>query len=226
MSATGIGAAVRRKEDLRFITGRGQYTDDVIRPGETRAVFVRSPHAHAKIKNIDTSAAKKMPGVIAVLTGAELANDKIGNLICGWMIHSKDGTPMKMAPHPALAVGKVNHQGDAVAFLALLLTGALALPLRKSPSPALVLGGGVVAAVLFHVVTITPIWLAEPAYAKSPAGLWQALWSGLPSYPTPTWTFLRNLVTANVVFTALFLLARRSWLPAAEASTPAIAQTR
>ena len=55
-----------------------------------------------------------MPGVIAVLTGAELANDKIGNLICGWMIHSKDGTPMKMAPHPALAVGKVNHQGDAV----------------------------------------------------------------------------------------------------------------
>ena len=62
MSATGIGAAVRRKEDLRFITGRGQYTDDVIRPRETRAVFVRSPHAHAKIKNIDTSAAKTMPG--------------------------------------------------------------------------------------------------------------------------------------------------------------------
>ena len=61
MSATGIGAAVRRKEDLRFITGRGQYTDDVIRPRETRAVFVRSPHAHAKIKNIDTSAAKTMP---------------------------------------------------------------------------------------------------------------------------------------------------------------------
>src|SRR6186713_683788 len=117
MSATGIGAAVRRKEDLRFITGRGQYTDDVIRPGETRAVFVRSPHAHAKIKNIETSAAKTMPGVIAVLTGAELANDKIGNLICGWMIHSKDGTPMKMAPHPALAVGKVNHQGDAVAVV-------------------------------------------------------------------------------------------------------------
>jgi len=117
MSATGIGAAVRRKEDLRFITGRGQYTDDVIRPGETRAVFVRSPHAHAKIKNIDTSAAKTMPGVIAVLTGAELATDKIGNLICGWMIHSKDGTPMKMAAHPALAVGKVNHQGDAVAVV-------------------------------------------------------------------------------------------------------------
>ena len=117
MSATGIGAAVRRKEDFRFITGKGQYTDDVVRPGETRAVFVRSPHAHAKIKNIDTSAARSLPGVVAILTGAELANDKIGNLICGWMIHSKDGTPMKMAPHPALASGKVNCVGDAVAVV-------------------------------------------------------------------------------------------------------------
>ena len=117
MSATGIGAAVRRKEDFRFITGNGQYTDDVVRPGETRAVFVRSPHAHAKIKSIDVSAAKKMPGVVAVLTGADLATDKIGNLICGWMIHSKDGSPMKMAAHPALASGKVNCVGDAVAVV-------------------------------------------------------------------------------------------------------------
>ncbi len=117
MSATGIGAAVRRKEDFRFITGTGQYTDDVVRPGETRAVFVRSPHARAKIKSIDVSAAKSMPGVVAVLTGAELANDKVGNLICGWMIHSKDGSPMKMAPHPALASGTVNHVGDGVAVV-------------------------------------------------------------------------------------------------------------
>ncbi len=117
MTATGIGAAVRRKEDLRFLTGKGQYTDDVIRPGETRAVFVRSPHAHARIKSIDTSEAANMPGVVAVLTGAQLAEDKVGNLICGWMIHSKDGTPMKMAPHPALAAGKVNHVGDAVAVV-------------------------------------------------------------------------------------------------------------
>ena len=106
MTATGIGAAVRRKEDLRFITGKGQYTDDISRPGETRAVFVRSPHAHAKIKSIDTKAAAAMPGVLAVLTGAELAADKIGNLICGWMIHSKDGSPMKMAAHPAIADGQ------------------------------------------------------------------------------------------------------------------------
>src|SRR5499427_7358065 len=117
MGATGIGAAVRRKEDLRFVTGKGQYTDDVIRPGATRAAFVRSPHAHAKIKSVDVAAAKIMPGVVDVLTGKQLATDKIGNLICGWMIHSKDGTPMKMAPHPALAAGKVNHQGDAVAVV-------------------------------------------------------------------------------------------------------------
>jgi len=117
MSATRIGAAVRRKEDFRFITGKGQYTDDVVRPGETRAVFVRSPHARAKIKSIDASEAKKMPGVVAVLTGAELAADKVGNLICGWMITSKDGSPMKMAPHPALAAETVNHVGDAVAVV-------------------------------------------------------------------------------------------------------------
>ena len=117
MSATGIGAAVRRKEDFRFITGKGQYTDDVSRPGETRAVFVRSPHAHAKIRSIDATAAKSLPGVLAVLTGAELAADKIGNLICGWMIHSKDGSPMKMAPHPAIAAGKSCHVGDPVAVV-------------------------------------------------------------------------------------------------------------
>src|SRR5262245_62042288 len=115
MSATGIGAAVRRKEDFRFITGKGQYTDDISRPGQTYVQFVRSPHAHARIKSIDTAAAKGMPGVLAVLTGAELAADKIGNLICGWAITSKDGSPMKMAPHPAIANEKANHVGDAVA---------------------------------------------------------------------------------------------------------------
>ena len=69
------------------------------------------------IKSIDVSEAKKMPGVIDVLTGKDLATDKIGNLICGWMIHSKDGSPMKMAPHPALAADKVCHVGDAVAVV-------------------------------------------------------------------------------------------------------------
>src|SRR6266567_9065354 len=117
MNATGIGAAVRRKEDFRFITGKGQYTDDINRPGQTHIHFLRSPHAHAKIKKVDAHAAKAMPGVLAVLTGAELAADKIGNLICGWMIHSKDGSPMKMAAHPALANGKACHVGDPVAVV-------------------------------------------------------------------------------------------------------------
>jgi carbon-monoxide dehydrogenase large subunit len=117
MSATGIGAAVRRKEDQRFITGKGHYTDDINRPGQGHAYFLRSPHAHAKIRSIDGKAAAAMPGVVAVLTGAELAADKIGGLICGWMIKSKDGSPMKAAPHPALAHGKANHVGDAVAVV-------------------------------------------------------------------------------------------------------------
>jgi aerobic carbon-monoxide dehydrogenase large subunit len=116
MSATGIGAAVRRKEDIRFVTGKGHYTDDFDCPGQGHAYFIRSPHAHARIKAIDASAVKDRPGV-HVLTGAELAADKIGNLICGWMIHSKDGSPMKMAPHPALAHGKVCHVGDPVAVV-------------------------------------------------------------------------------------------------------------
>src|SRR5260370_9498969 len=117
MSATGIGAAVRRKEDQRFVTGTGRYTADIERPGQASAYCVRSPHAHARIKKIDTAAAAAMPGVLAVLTGTELSADKIGNLICGWMINSKDGSPMKMAPHPALASGKACHVGDPVAVV-------------------------------------------------------------------------------------------------------------
>ncbi len=117
MSATGIGAAVRRKEDFRFVTGKGQYTDDIVRAGQTACYFVRSPHAHARIKRVDTAVAKGMPGVVGVLTGADLANDKIGSLICGWMITSKDGSPMKMAPHPAIAKDKANYVGDPVAVV-------------------------------------------------------------------------------------------------------------
>jgi carbon-monoxide dehydrogenase large subunit len=117
MSATGIGASVRRKEDLRFITGRGQYTDDVNRAGQSYAVFVRSPHAHAIILKIDAKAARAMPGVLAVLTGEDIAADKIGGLICGWMIHSKDGSAMRAGAHPALAQGKVRYVGDHVAVV-------------------------------------------------------------------------------------------------------------
>jgi aerobic carbon-monoxide dehydrogenase large subunit len=117
MTSTGIGAAVRRKEDHRFITGKGRYTDDINRPGQAQAYFLRSPHAHAKIKSLDVREAKSKPGVVAILTGDDIAADKVGGLICGWMIHSKDGTPMKAGAHPALAQGKVRYVGDHVAVV-------------------------------------------------------------------------------------------------------------
>jgi carbon-monoxide dehydrogenase large subunit len=117
MSGTGIGAAVRRKEDARFLTGTGRYTDDITRPGQLYAHFVRSPIAHAKIGSIDAAAAEQAPGVVAVLTGKQLADDKVGGLPCGWLIHSKDGSPMKEPAHPALAVTEVRYVGDAVAIV-------------------------------------------------------------------------------------------------------------
>ena len=116
-TGTGIGARVKRKEDQRFITGKGNYTDDINLPKQTHAYFVRSPHAHATIKSINTAKAKKMPGVVGIFTGDDIANDKLGGLICGWMIHSKDGSPMKAGPHPVLAMGKVRYVGDHVALV-------------------------------------------------------------------------------------------------------------
>jgi carbon-monoxide dehydrogenase large subunit len=103
MGVEGIGARVARKEDKRFLTGKGRYTDDMVAPGMKYAYFVRSPYAHAKFTGIDASAALAMPGVIGVLDGKQLLADGIGNLICGWMIHSKDGTPMKMGAWRPLA---------------------------------------------------------------------------------------------------------------------------
>ncbi len=113
----GIGAPVKRKEDKRFITGKGKYTDDIRMENQTYAAFVRSPHAHAEIKGIETSAAEGMSGVIAVLDGAQLTGDGIGNLICGWAISSKDGSPMNMGAWSALATERVRYVGDAVAVV-------------------------------------------------------------------------------------------------------------
>ncbi|KPF44960.1 xanthine dehydrogenase family protein molybdopterin-binding subunit [Rhizobium sp. AAP43] len=117
MGVEGIGARVARKEDKRFLTGKGRYTDDMVVPGMKYAYFVRSPYAHAKIKSIDVSSAKTMPGVIDVLDGKQLLADAIGNLICGWMVHSKDGTPMKMGAWRPLAHETVRYVGDAVAIV-------------------------------------------------------------------------------------------------------------
>src|SRR6516225_10899408 len=113
----GIGAAPRRKEDLRFLTGRGNYVADIQRPGMVAGVFVRSPHAHARIRSIDARAALAMSGVLAVLTGADLKADRVNGLPCGWGIKGKDGQPMKEPPHPALAQDKVRYVGDAVALV-------------------------------------------------------------------------------------------------------------
>src|SRR6201996_682412 len=117
MGVEGIGASVVRKEDRRFITGKGRYVDDIKLLGMTHAHFIRSPHAHAKIKSIDSTEAMKMPGVVGILTGQQIVDDKIGNLICGWAITSKDGTPMKMGAWPAMAPETVRFVGQAVAVV-------------------------------------------------------------------------------------------------------------
>ncbi|WP_028747434.1 xanthine dehydrogenase family protein molybdopterin-binding subunit [Rhizobium mesoamericanum] len=117
MGVEGIGARVARKEDKRFLTGKGRYTDDMVVPGMKFAYFIRSPHAHAKIKGIDAASARAMSGVIDVLDGKQLLADGIGNLICGWMIHSKDGSPMRMGAWRPLAVETVRYVGDAVAVV-------------------------------------------------------------------------------------------------------------
>ncbi|MCC7271706.1 MAG: xanthine dehydrogenase family protein molybdopterin-binding subunit [Alphaproteobacteria bacterium] len=117
MTDTGIGASVKRREDFRFLTGRGTYTDDINRPGQLHAWIVRSPHAHAKIVKLDTAAAKSAPGVVAVFVGADMAADQVGGLPCGWLIHSRDGTPMVEPPHPPLVTDRVRHVGDQVALI-------------------------------------------------------------------------------------------------------------
>jgi len=117
MGVEGIGASVLRKEDRRFTTGKGRYVDDIKLVGMTHAQFVRSPHGHARVKSIDASAAEKMPGVVAVLTGQQIVDDKVGNLICGWAITSKDGSPMKMGAWPAMAPEIVRFVGQAVAVV-------------------------------------------------------------------------------------------------------------
>ncbi len=113
----GIGKSVPRKEDNRFITGKGRYTDDIKQVGQTHAYFVRSPHAHADVVSIDVEQALSAPGVIAVLTGADVTADGLGGLPCGWMIHSKDGSEMKQPHHPVLADKRVHYLGEPVAMV-------------------------------------------------------------------------------------------------------------
>ena len=117
MAENGIGVAVRRKEDRRFLTGKGRYTDNINRPGQLYACMIRSPEAHASISAVDAAEAASAPGVVAVFTGADMAADGVGGVPCGWGITNKDGTPMVEPGHPALAVGRVRHVGDIVAVV-------------------------------------------------------------------------------------------------------------
>jgi carbon-monoxide dehydrogenase large subunit len=111
----GIGVSLKRKEDLRFISGRGNYVDDLNRPNQTFGHFLRSDQPHGKILSIDTSAALKMPGVVAIFTGEDFT--AVGGIPCGWQIHNKDGSPMVEPRHPVLAHGKVRYVGDAIALV-------------------------------------------------------------------------------------------------------------
>src|ERR1700726_784888 len=112
MADGSIGTPVRRREDYRFLTGQGTYTDDINRPGQLYAYILRSPHANARLSHVDTSGAASAPGVVAVFTGPDMAKDEIGGLTCGWLINLKDGSPMKEPPHPGMAIDRVRHVGD------------------------------------------------------------------------------------------------------------------
>ncbi len=117
MGETGIGKRVRRKEDLRYLTGSGRYTDDVTFPNQAHAWMVRSPHAHARIVKLDKAAAESMPGVLRIFTGDDVAAAGLGGLPCGWGVTDRNGQMMKEPPHPLLVTGKVRHVGDNVAMV-------------------------------------------------------------------------------------------------------------
>lgn len=117
MGKFGMGQPVRRTEDLRLLSGKGRYTDDVSLPGQTYGYVLRSPYAHARIVRIDAASAKRAPGVLAVLTAVELKVDKLGTLPCDVIFNSKDGTPLVAPPRPLLQGERVRYVGDPLAFV-------------------------------------------------------------------------------------------------------------
>jgi len=111
----GIGASPKRREDLRFLTGNGNYTDDINLYGQAYVHFLRSDVAHGRLNKVDTTAASAMPGVVRIFTGADFAG--VGGLPCGWQVTDKHGQPMQEPGHPVLAQGKVRHVGDPIAAI-------------------------------------------------------------------------------------------------------------
>ena len=150
-----IGDSVRRKEDLRLLTGRGCYSDDFNFPGQAFAAVLRAPHAHASIRGIDAMPARRMPGVIAVLTGDDARADGLNAIPHratpgtppDIVLHNRDGSPVPVAPHYVLPTDRVRHAGTAVAFViaetlaAAKDAGPLAMMLSESEGGRSVIGG-------------------------------------------------------------------------------------
>ncbi|WP_289081779.1 xanthine dehydrogenase family protein molybdopterin-binding subunit [uncultured Sulfitobacter sp.] len=109
----GIGASSKRREDIRFLTGEGNYTDDINLHGQAHVFFLRSDIAHGVLNSVDTAAAEGMPGVVKIFTGADFA--EVGSIPCGWQVTDKHGEPMQEPRHPVLAEGKVRHVGEPIA---------------------------------------------------------------------------------------------------------------
>jgi carbon-monoxide dehydrogenase large subunit len=110
---SGIGASSKRREDVRFLTGNGNYTDDINIRGQAYVFFLRSDVAHGTLNSVDTSAAAAMPGVVQIFTGADF--EAVGGIPCGWLVTEKHGEPMQEPKHPVLAHGKVRHVGEPIA---------------------------------------------------------------------------------------------------------------
>src|SRR5436305_3271089 len=112
-----VGQPLRRFEDLRLITGKGRYTDDIVLPGMVHGYVLRSPVAHARVVRVDATAARGMPGVLLILTGEDVEADGLGDVPCVAPLTNRDGTPRHDTPRPVLAIGKVRHTGQPVAFV-------------------------------------------------------------------------------------------------------------
>ena len=117
MGQFGIGQGIKRVEDVRLLRGGGRYLDDVSVPGQTSAVIVRSPHAHARLLAFDISAAQRAPGVVAVFTGADLAKDGLGTMVMTLKRKRPDGSPMFARPHRGLTQDRVRYVGDPIALV-------------------------------------------------------------------------------------------------------------
>ena len=113
----GIGQPLKRYEDQRLLTGKGRYTDDITLPGMAVAAILRAPAAHARLVKVDAGAARRLPGVLLILTGADVEADKLGDVPCLHPLKSRDGKSRHDTPRPILAIGKVRHVGQPVAFV-------------------------------------------------------------------------------------------------------------